>query len=384
VGTSRWLRFAATGTWAVCGLPAIAAIARTPGIGAVSVAWAAVFIAYGAGLVIALRYRTSWPRAAIALAAMQSATAVVMTDLTGRYLDGTGVGLLTGVGLMVIVASQLPHLVKPAVAWLWIAWQTCAMALLVGHSLPFADVVTFGLGSAGFQAFAWMTTALMLREASARAELAITNTELHATRARLAEHSRAGERVRIARDLHDTLGHHLTALSLQLDVASRLATGAAAGHVGQAHAVTRLLLAEVRSVVSQMRDGSQTDLAHAIRMLADPAGTPRIHIDVPERLTLDDNARAQSLLRCVQEIITNTSRHAQARNLWIRLRSKSGGLELLARDDGRGAADGVEIGNGLKGMRERFAEYAGRVEFDASDGHGFEIRGFMPAPEASS
>jgi signal transduction histidine kinase len=227
-----------------------------------------------------------------------------------------------------------------------------------------------------------MTTALMLREASARADLARANAELHATRALLAEHSRAGERLRIARDLHDTLGHHLTALSLQLDVASRLASGKAADHVRQAHAVTRLLLAEVRSVVGEMRERSQADLAPAIRALAAAADSIDIHVNVPDRLTLEDSTQADSLLRCVQEIITNTSRHANARNLWISIEPDADGIELHARDDGRGA-DAIVCGNGLKGMRERFAEYSGRVEFGARPGGGFEVRGFMPTSQVA-
>ena len=71
----------------------------------------------------------------------------------------------------------------------------------------------------------------------------------------------------------------------------------------------------------------------------------------------------------MQEIITNTARHAQARNLWIRLESRSDGIALHARDDGRGA-DVVACGNGLTGMRERFEQFAGHVEFNGRIGTG--------------
>ena len=81
----------------------------------------------------------------------------------------------------------------------------------------------------------------------------------------------------------------------------------------------------------------------------------------------------------MQEIITNTTRHAQARNLWIRLEARPDGIALHARDDGRGA-EVVVCGNGLTGMRERFEQYAGHVEFTAAAGTGFEIRGFLPTP----
>src|SRR5204863_1503702 len=97
------------------------------------------------------------------------------------------------------------------------------------------------------------------------------NAELHATRALLVEDSRVAERLRISRDLHDTLGHHLTALSLQLEVASRLASGPAAERVTEAHAITRLLLGDVRDVVSRLRESSHFDVAAAIRTLAAPA-----------------------------------------------------------------------------------------------------------------
>jgi signal transduction histidine kinase len=84
----------------------------------------------------------------------------------------------------------------------------------------------------------------------------------------------------------------------------------------------------------------------------------------------------------VQEIITNTARHAAAQNLWITIVQRPDGIDLHARDDGRGSPD-VRWGNGLRGMRERFEEYAGRIEFQSIAGQGFEVRGFMPRPEAA-
>jgi signal transduction histidine kinase len=218
-------------------------------------------------------------------------------------------------------------------------------------------------------------------ESRAREDLARTNAELTATRELLAENSRVAERLRISRDLHDTLGHHLTALSLQLEVASRLTEGPAGERVREAHAITRLLLSDVRDVVGRLRGSSRVDLAQAVRALVSAGGPLNIHIDMPARLDLDDSTQAHALLRCVQEIITNTARHAGAQNLWIQVEQRPEGVDLRARDDGRGVAQ-VTCGNGLRGMRERFEEYAGRVEFRSSDGGGFEVHGFMPRPEA--
>jgi signal transduction histidine kinase len=216
-------------------------------------------------------------------------------------------------------------------------------------------------------------------EREARQDLARANAELVATQSLLAENSRIAERLRISRDLHDTLGHHLTALSLQLDVASRLSSGQAAEHVREAHAITRLLLGDVRSVVSEMRETSRLNMADAIRALAAGGGALQIHFDLPGALEIDDPDQAHALLRCVQEIITNASRHGGAENLWIRIERRADGIDLHARDDGRGAAH-VTWGNGLKGMRERFEEFSGRIEVTAAAGRGFEVHGFIPRP----
>ena len=85
----------------------------------------------------------------------------------------------------------------------------------------------------------------------------------------------------------------------------------------------------------------------------------------------------QTLVRCVQEIITNTARHASAANLWITITQRADGIDLQARDDGRGSSE-LHWGNGLRGMRERFEELSGTVDFSSKVGAGFRVDAFVP------
>jgi signal transduction histidine kinase len=131
-----------------------------------------------------------------------------------------------------------------------------------------------------------------------------------------------------------------------------------------------------------MRHDDRVDLREAIRQLASGVPEPAIHLDIPDELSLADPKRAQILLRCAQEVITNAVRHAQAANLWIRLTADADGLRLEARDDGRGAEE-LLPGNGLNGMRERIKELDGRLEIMTRPHSGFRINAWMP-PETES
>jgi signal transduction histidine kinase len=301
---------------------------------------------------------------------------LALQSIAGLAMTGTAPDIFPAATL-VVVAGQLDDMPQ-RVAATWIVVQTVALAVIsvmvVRPVLALAIAGSFG----GFQTFAYVTASLTRREQLARQELSRAHEELLATRALLAESSRNEERLRISRDLHDTLGHHLTALSLQLDVASRLTDGKAAEHVHQAHAITRLLLSDVRGVVSELRTSTRIALGRAIRGLARGSSAFAIHVDVPDGLEIDEGARADALLKCVQEIITNTTRHAAARNLWIVLGRDDGSITLHARDDGRGAT-AIHAGNGLTGMRERFEALGGGIEFHTAAGRGFEVRGVMPA-----
>jgi signal transduction histidine kinase len=289
----------------------------------------------------------------------------------------------TAGALLVIVAAQAAAALPTGVAWMWIALQSLAVAAIRYRFDGWIGAITVAGSFGGFQAFAIATMTLARAEREAREEVSRAHAELVATQSLLAENSRVAERLRISRDLHDALGHHLTALSLQLDVASRLTSGPAADHVHEAHAITRLLLSDVRHVVSEMRGGSRIDLADSVRTLASGVREPAVHLEMPASLPLEDAGQAHAILRSIQEIITNATRHGGARNVWIRLDRRDEGIVLDARDDGHGAAE-LQWGNGLRGMRERFEEFSGRVEFTPGAGRGFEVHGFMPGTETAS
>jgi signal transduction histidine kinase len=92
---------------------------------------------------------------------------------------------------------------------------------------------------------------------------------------------------------------------------------------------------------------------------------------------MTDPLRAQVLLRCAQEMVTNSVRHARARNFWLQLRLDENGVALNARDDGRGV-DVVKSGNGLSGMAERLRQLGGELKVESSPGAGFSLQAWVP------
>jgi signal transduction histidine kinase len=374
--TESWLRAAGVGTWIICGLPMAIRLAdgRTT-FGSDLAIWLVAFAAFGLAFWLntnpAVRCRPATFRAPFLV--IQSAAASTLLILTRENLPAV---------MFVIVAGQLPSMMPMPVVVSWITVQT----LITGVVLwpvdgPVAAIVNGG-AYAGFQVFAAATAWLAASERASREQLADANAELVATRELLAETSRVSERLRIARDLHDTLGHHLTALSLNLDVAARLSNGSAADKVREAHAITKLLLSDVRDVVSRIRESGHVNLVASLRSLADATAEPRVHLDLPDTLVVPDPAQAEVLFRCVQEVITNAARHAGAANLWITLRRRDEGIEIHARDDGRGVRD-VIFGHGLRGMQERLQEYAGQLRVESAPGRGFEIHGWLPSAEGA-
>lgn len=292
---------------------------------------------------------------------------------------------LSGI-LLLVMAGVLPWLLSARAAVIWAIIQNLSLLPvflglrdITGEPLyGWFDAILQSFLYLGFSSFTFATSMVARGQADAREEQRRLNAELRATRALLAESSRIAERVRIARELHDLVGHHLTVLTLNLEVASHLVVGNAKDKVRQAQSVAKLLLSDVREVVSQLRDEAEIDLGSALQSLIEGVPTPRVIMELPEDFRIEDARRAHVLLRCTQEILTNTIRHARAEHLWLRFaRSEDGTVMLNSRDDGIGA-DAVTVGNGLSGMRERLSEFGGSLSIDSTHGGGFALAATLP------
>jgi len=300
---------------------------------------------------------------------VQSACALALVRITSSGYEGV---------LLTVVAGQAALILRQPIPLAWIGGQSALLlVLLLRSGYPPSSAGLNTLAYAAFQAFALGAAYLARNEAEARRELGRLNTELVSAQYQLEQNAGMAERLRIARDLHDSVGHHLAALNLQLEVASHLPPEKALEQVQRAQEVAKQLMADVRSAVSSLRSEAVPDLRAALMRFAQTIDRPKILLEIPEHLHVQEPLRAQALLRCVQEIITNAVRHAQASTLYIQVHQEAHGVEIRARDDERGSA-AMQLGFGLKGMQERMEQVGGTVAVHSETGRGFQIRAWMP------
>ena len=301
-------------------------------------------------------------------------------------------GLLLSTDLLYIVAAEMGYLLPTRTGLAWLGASMLVAAVFV-HSWAFGEdkewqheigdvppPAVFILGLAyvcGWSFLAYGMGYLAAAENRSRRALSYANAELTGVQHLLAESERMAERLRISRELHDSLGHHLVGLSVSLQVASRSDGDEARKHVDNAQLVAKLLLNDVRDAVSTLRRRGEVDLRGAIERLAAGVESPAIHLSFDRELTVSDSALAHALYRGAQEIVTNTIKHARARNLWITLRLDDSGVRLEARDDGQGAA-AYTMGNGLQGLRERVEQAGGRISVVTQPGAGFSVDIWTP------
>jgi len=204
---------------------------------------------------------------------------------------------------------------------------------------------------------------------------------LKAAQLQLAQSSRAGERLRIARDIHDLLGHQMTALILNLEVATHKTTGYGQVQVERALALAKMLLGDLRSAVSDIRENPALDFERALAELITDIPGLTVKLEAEEGLRVNDPATAEVVLRCIQEALTNTLRHAGAISCHIRLYRHDAELVLEIADDGA-SPPSVTPGNGLTGMQERIRALAGSLSWHG--GSGFHLQARLPLAETQA
>lgn len=194
------------------------------------------------------------------------------------------------------------------------------------------------------------------------------------------ERDLVAERERMARDVHDVLGHSLTVISVKAELAERLLDvdpQRARSEIGQISSLSREALAEVRATVSGMRVARLGDELTRARSALDGAG---IRCDVPG--TIDDvDPRHRIVLAWVlRELVTNVVRHSRATRCEIEL-APSG---LIVRDDGVGLGEAAD-GNGLRGLRERIDSAGGALHIGTGmDGRGTSVQILLASAEPTA
>ena len=261
---------------------------------------------------------------------------------------------------------RAPMLIMVGVAFNAALWAIAAVAWKLSHPGRFL------LAYLGFQLFAALTAWYAKRAERTAADLQETNAHLLATRSLLEESARDGERLRLARELHDVAGHKLTALKLNLTALERAGENGARPSIAVASQLATELLDDIRGVVAQIRVHDGLDLRQALTQLIAYLPSPRIHLSVADDARVDSVAQAETLLRVVQEALTNVVRHAHADNAWIDLRRDGDVVRLSIHDDGRGAIP-LREGFGLKGMRERLDAVGGTLEVSPASGGGVAL-----------
>jgi len=264
---------------------------------------------------------------------------------------------------LIIWISIAPHYFSQSKCWLLLVLINViwfASRALIWHE---SDAFLETLLISTFFVFALISSLSLIRAEHANDETQALNRDLVATQHLLSDASRENERTRISRDLHDLLGHHLTALAINLQVTSRLSEGDVKERIDKCHALSKLLLSDVREVVSTLREAPVVDLEKLLTLAIRDIPKLVIELDIEDQFTLDDVNIAEVVLRVVQEAITNSLKHSKANRVTIEVVKLNKNLCLTIVDDGKGAAN-YRPGNGLLGMLERVKRVNGTLSVE--------------------
>jgi signal transduction histidine kinase len=353
---------------------------------------------------------------------------VVVADLddTGRagptaFLFAAGLGVLAAVrrsaprtllvvtvlGIFGYYVLQLPPvgIALPAVVALYTAaeagrtgWALGAGAVLLGvaawaridEGLPTAYLLSYDLLTDVALVAAAVALGVSVRaRRETRAHQERLRSVAAAEQARAVEQRLQDERVRIARDLHDVVGHTISVISVHGNVAAEAVgrdDAAARTAVQQILRATATTMRELRTTVRVLRTPSQVPERGAIGLsgvsaLAEAARSAGLRVDLDVAVPADalDGAVDAAAYRIVQESLTNTLRHAGATRAVVTAALRDDRLEVTVEDDGRGSGAGGAGGAGLAGMRERATLLGGRLDAGDRPGGGFVVRAAIPA-----
>ena len=329
---------------------------------------------------IMIRGRGSGSAVAGALAGIASLGFVLRVDLVGPYaipVFGSAVlacWMVTSTGralaLSAIVAAA--HVLSVALVG--------RQELIVGFLIAFV-VLTSACALVGGALKEWQAQTKLFDQAQwASVHMSRANMHLQDDLYRLELLSRTEERIRIAREIHDTVGYTLTAVLVQINAAQevlRVRPESVRPRLRALEDLVRSAMQEVRDEVSALREhicefeGWRDRWLRLCETFSESTGV-RVHLEVEESLGDIDDTHGEVIYRVLQESLTNAYRHGRAEYVDVVIGMQNGQILIRISDNGRGA-EAVQPGNGLNGMRERIERLNGRVVWQSRPEKGFDI-----------
>lgn len=257
---------------------------------------------------------------------------------------------------------------------------------------PTLATVVYGLEfNIFFFVFAYVVGEMAWTAARRQAELSFQAEELRLSQEQNTRGAIAAERMRIARDLHDVVAHHVSVMGIQAGAARRVLDSdpaMARDTLQTVEETARTAISELRGLLGVLRADAEPDLraapglddlpellenarAAGLEVTHGVYGAPR---EVPSAVAL-------SAYRVVQEALTNVVKHAAAQHVDVRMRYLDNTLEVEITDDGRGPSTAPVPGFGLVGMRERLAVHGGSLETGPRRDAGYLVRASLPTGE---
>ena len=250
----------------------------------------------------------------------------------------------------------------------------------------FRLVFNSGLFFAFVLAFVLLLVGAIIAEHDSRTKLMQAHRRLREYALQIENQATLQERNRIAREIHDSVGHYLTAQSIQLENTEVFLTqdsAKAAQHLSKARKLGKDALANIRASVATLRTDpfqERSLLSLIEQSLADFQAHTNVAIVHRIELTSPITNKVKvSLFRIVQEALTNITKHSQATQVWLSLEATQNTIHLAIRDNGCGFNPQANTtGFGLQGMQERTAALQGKITIDSQLGQGCLIQVAIP------
>jgi len=349
----------------VLGAPSEEAVIDMP-----SLRWAGVTLLVAASLSLAFRRRH--PTAVAALGALCAGTYFLVVN------DNIAAAIPAAVGLFTLASQGYRARAIAIIAGCTAVALTVAV-ILAGDPEP---SIRRTLGRTGWMAAIMIAGEVVRYHSQLLHQARARVVEAELTREEAAGRRAAEERVRIARELHDSLTHSISVINVQSSVALHVLPqrpAEAEEAVQHIRSASQDAMRELRSTLRTLRisdteaNPSLSGLPNLVQRIGNLGMTVTLSGE-PVAVHADTDAAAY---RIVQEALTNAVRHSSAKRVFVALIPETTSLTIVVGDDGVGADDVIE-GHGLTGMRERADALGGSVRLGRSEAGGFEVRVVLP------